>query len=66
MFNWSQTVKYLLDSNIETVQLEKITSDFTYFSTKIIEPSKLEINYHEWEQIRKKKLIALKILILEK
>ena len=55
-FNWSQTVKYLLDSNIETVQLEKITSDFTYFSTKIIEPSKLEINYHEWEQIRKKKI----------
>ena len=55
-YNWSQTIKYLLNCDLEIVQLEKIRTDYDYFYDKIIKPSNLKIDTHAWNKLRKHKI----------
>ena len=55
-WNWASTTEQLLNCNTELILFEKVKSDYTYFSEKILKPLNISLSEAEWEKARNVKV----------
>jgi len=55
-WNWSNTTTQLLDAQTDLILFEKVTTDFTYFKSHILEPLNLVLPIQDWKVAVEKKV----------